>query len=250
MAGTRIWRTAAMVTLLTAMTVIADAGAATQLLKVACVGDSITFGSGIKNRNKFSYPAQLGVMLGNGYKVRNFGVSGTTLLKKGDHPYWKTGQYKQAIKWNPDIVIIKLGTNDTKMKNWKYKDELETNLKELVQSFTELPSKPKVFPALPVPAFHGGPSINGDRVRDGVLPVVKSVAKELKLPVIDFYTPMLDKKQYFKDGVHPNANGAFFLAATVYKTITGKEYAGKFNSLKKSIESPLPLKHSNQTKQQ
>ena len=54
------------------------------VIRVACVGDSITFGSGIKNRDQNSYPAQLGAMLGEKYEVRNFGVGGATLLKNGE----------------------------------------------------------------------------------------------------------------------------------------------------------------------
>ncbi len=58
-------------------------------IKVACVGDSITFGFTIENRDQNSYPAQLGRLLGKNWEVKNFGVIGATLLKKGDMPYWK-----------------------------------------------------------------------------------------------------------------------------------------------------------------
>lgn len=88
-------------------------------IKVACVGDSITFGAGIKNREKDSYPAQLQAMLGSGFKVGNFGISARTLLKKGDRPYWKEQIYRDALAFQPDYVIIKLGTNDIKPKNWE-----------------------------------------------------------------------------------------------------------------------------------
>ena len=60
---------------------------AAEPIKVACVGDSITQGSGAQKGK--SYPAQLQGLLGEGYLVGNFGVSGRTLLKKGDFPYWK-----------------------------------------------------------------------------------------------------------------------------------------------------------------
>lgn len=58
-------------------------------IRVACVGNSITFGSSIANRDKDSYPAVLGQMLGEGYEVRNFGFSGRVLLMDGDYPYMK-----------------------------------------------------------------------------------------------------------------------------------------------------------------
>ena len=85
-------------------------------IKIACVGNSITFGSGIANREKNAYPQQLQAMLGMKYEVRNFGVSSRTLLKKGDHPYWETEAYNTALLFKPDIVYIKLGTNDSKLQ--------------------------------------------------------------------------------------------------------------------------------------
>jgi len=66
-------------------------------IKIACVGNSITYGSGVANREKNAYPEQLQSMLGNTYEVRNFGVGGRTLLKKGDKPYWETEAYSKAL---------------------------------------------------------------------------------------------------------------------------------------------------------
>ncbi|HSV13091.1 MAG TPA: GDSL-type esterase/lipase family protein, partial [Tepidisphaeraceae bacterium] len=94
-----------------------------KLTKVACVGDSITYGSRIEDRAHDSYPAQLGRMLGDQYNVRNFGVSGATLLKKGDRPYNKTKEYQPALDFAADIVVIMLGTNDSKPQNISHKDE-------------------------------------------------------------------------------------------------------------------------------
>lgn len=80
-------------------------------IKVACIGNSITAGSGIKNRDRDSYPSVLGQMLGKEYLVRNYGISGRIVINKGDNPYIKEKAYKDALKFLPDIVIIKLGTN-------------------------------------------------------------------------------------------------------------------------------------------
>src|SRR5438309_1365900 len=76
--------------------------------KLACIGDSITYGSGIKDRAHDSYPAQLAKMLGDKFNVRNFGVSGATLLKAGDRPYSKTKQYQPALDFAADVVVIML----------------------------------------------------------------------------------------------------------------------------------------------
>ena len=86
--------------------------------RVACIGNSITYGYGLKNRSEECYPAVLGIMLGENYTVENFGISARTLLNKGDHPYMQEKLFTEARAFHPDIVIIKLGTNDTKPHNW------------------------------------------------------------------------------------------------------------------------------------
>lgn len=111
------------------------------------MGDSITFGAGVEDRPNNSYPVQLEVMLGEGYKVKNFGVSGATLLKKGNKPYWKLKQFQAAQDFQPDIVIIKLGTNDSKPGNWnKHGDEYKADYIEMIETFRELESKPELVP--------------------------------------------------------------------------------------------------------
>jgi len=72
-----------------------------ETIRVACIGDSITYGSGIKFRTRDSYPAQLGRMLGETWQVRNFGVSGATMLKNGDKPYWDQQALGDALAYNP-----------------------------------------------------------------------------------------------------------------------------------------------------
>src|SRR5947208_169754 len=90
-------------------------------VKVACVGDSITAGAGVKDA-KNKYPAQLGELLGTGYDVKNFGNSGSTMLDDGDKPYKKQKSFTDAVAFAADIVVIKLGTNDSKPQNWAKKD--------------------------------------------------------------------------------------------------------------------------------
>ena len=191
-------------------------------LKVACVGDSITYGAGIKDRENHSYPKQLARMLGDGFLVENFGVSGATLLKKGDRPYWKTGKYKGALALQPDIVVIKLGTNDTKPKNWKHKDQIAADLKAMVGAFRELPSKPVVFLCLPVPAFPERWGIRDSVIKSELIPIIKEVAKSEKCPVIDLYKALDGKRELFPDKVHPNQGGAKVIAETVNAAI-GKQ---------------------------
>jgi acyl-CoA thioesterase-1 len=191
--------------------------------KVACVGDSITAGAGIKDPAHNAYPAQLQKLLGDGYLVKNFGVSGRTLLKHGDFPYWKEKAFQSAKDFAPDIVIIKLGTNDTKPQNWKFKDEFPADAKALVQEFQNLPSKPKVYLCHPVPAFPGNFGIRDEVIKNEVNPAIDAVAKETGAQVIDLYAALADHKDLFPDKVHPNAQGAGLMAQAICTTLTGKE---------------------------
>jgi len=200
----------------------AGIGFAADPVKVACVGDSITAGAGIKNPAD-KYPAQLGVILGDGWKVENFGVSGTTLLKKGDHPYWKVDNCKKAHDFNPDVVVIKLGTNDSKPQNWKFKDEYVADYVELIKSFQLLESKPKVWICYPVPAYPGQWGITDKVMKEEVMPLIDQVAKEAKVKIIDLYTALSDKKEMFPDTVHPNPAGAKVMAETIAKVLSDKK---------------------------
>lgn len=191
-------------------------------IKVACIGDSITYGAGIKDRAKNCYPAQLDAMLGKGYTVKNFGVNAATLLKKGNKPYWNLKQYQAALDDQPDIVIIKLGTNDTKPDNWKHKDDYKPNYIEMVKAFQALDSKPAVYLCYPAPVFPERWGISDKTVREEVIPLVDEVAKATETKVIDLYTPLKDKAELVPDKVHPNAKGATILAQTVATAITEK----------------------------
>lgn len=195
---------------------------ASGVTKMACVGDSITYGAGIKDREHNSYPAQLQGILGKGFEVKNFGVNGATLLKKGDNPYWKTKAFKEAKEFGPDVVVIKLGTNDTKPQNWAHKDEYAGDFKAMVEEFAALPSKPKIFLCHPVPAFPGNWGIRDEIIKNEVIPLVDQVAKETGATVIDLYTALADSKALFPDKVHPNAEGAKMMADVIAKAVTAK----------------------------
>ena len=188
--------------------------------RLACVGDSITFGAAIKDRAKNCYPAQLGRMLGEGWDVRNFGVNGATLLKKGDKPYWKQRAFGQAHAFEPEIVIIKLGTNDSKPQNWKHKDDYVADYVDLIESFRKLKSKPRVFICYPVPAYPGRWGITDKVMKEEVMPRLDEVAKKSGCKVIDLYSALSDKKEMFPDRVHPNADGATVIAKAIASTIT------------------------------
>jgi acyl-CoA thioesterase I len=131
------------------MTLFTQTSVSAAPIRIACVGDSITAGVGASEGN--DYPTELGRMLGQQYSVNNFGVSGSTLLKHGDLPCQNQKAFKNAKAFNPDIVVIKLGTNDTKPYNWRFKDEFVADYKDMINQFRTLPSKPKIFISYPAP---------------------------------------------------------------------------------------------------
>lgn len=189
-------------------------------VRVACVGDSITFGYGIAKGK--TYPDQLGRLLGEGYDVRNFGVSGSTLLKKGDQPYVKESAYAKALEFGPQIVIIKLGTNDTKPQNWSKKADFVRDYKEMIAEFHKANPGVKVYVCTPVPAFPGNWGINDEDIKNGVAPLVREVAKDTHATIIDLYAALDGKSQFFPDKVHPNAEGAAVIAAEVARVLDAK----------------------------
>jgi len=191
-------------------------------VRVACVGDSITYGHGIKDRLHDAYPGVLSTMLGQKYDVRNFGVSGTTTMMGTDMPYMNEQAYKDALEFNPQIVTIKLGTNDSKPYNWKESEHFKKDLKTLIESFRALPSKPEIWLCLPVPAYGHAWSINDSVIYNGVIPYIREVAQEENLPLIDLNTPFQGKRQYFPDTIHPNEEGEKMIAEILFEKIFKK----------------------------
>lgn len=188
-------------------------------VRVACVGDSITQGSGTKGN---PYPKQLQSLLGDKWEIKNFGVSGRTLLRKGDFPYWNEKAYQNALAFEPDVVIIKLGTNDTKPQNMKHEAEFLTDYRDLVKSFLELKSKPRVYLCRPVPVIGKGNFTITEENLQILISKMDTLAKEMNLEVIDMYAALNGKPELIPDKVHPNATGALEMARTAYTSLTGK----------------------------
>jgi acyl-CoA thioesterase-1 len=193
-----------------------------ETIRIACVGDSITYGSAIKDREKNNYPTVLGRSLGDKFEVRNFGVSGATLIKKGDFSYWDQPAFSAVTKFNPHIVVIKLGTNDTKPQNWKFAAEYTADYEAMVDHFEALPAKPKIWLCTPAPVYQTRWGINEERVVEGVIPGLRDLAKRKGLPVIDLYRALTGKPEMFPDKIHPNAAGAKVIAKTVEAALLGK----------------------------
>ncbi|CAN5911274.1 hypothetical protein BH11VER1_BH11VER1_13700 [soil metagenome] len=188
-------------------------------IKVACVGDSITAGAGVKDP-KNRYPTQLGELLGADYDVRNFGNSGATMLDDGDKPYKKQKSYTDAVAFAADIVVIKLGTNDSKPQNWAKKEGFAASTKSLVEALQTANPKVKVFLCYPVPVIaQGNFGIRDEIVKNEIIPLIKKTADEMKLPIIDLYAALDNKAELFPDRVHPNDDGAKLIAKAVFEAV-------------------------------
>jgi lysophospholipase L1-like esterase len=189
-------------------------------VRVECVGDSITQGVGAESGK--SYPSQLQALLGDGWQVKNFGVSGRTLLRKGDFPYWKENAFRDAQEFQPNVVVIMLGTNDTKPQNWQFHDQFRDDYRDLVKIFRALPSKPRVFVCRPCPVPEPGNfGINEANVRREI-PIIDRVAREEGATVIDMHAALESHPEMLPDRVHPNTAGAAIMAQTVAGAIAGK----------------------------
>lgn len=187
-------------------------------IKVACVGNSITQGPGRESPD--SYPLQMQLILGDEYQVKNFGVSGRTLLKKGDYPYWNEPQFQEVKDFAPDILVIKLGTNDSKPQNWKYKNEFTADYIKMIKEFRKsMPKKGKVYICIPAPVFQDNGGITENILVFDMRPMLEEIAKKTKSGIIDLYNPLKEKSDLLPDGVHPNKEGLKIMATEVAKSI-------------------------------
>ncbi len=198
---------------------------------VACVGDSITEGAGASDSTK-NYVSLLQGLLGNGVKVNNFGVSGATMLSApyGDKPYTLEQKYMDSTKFVQDAgagavvsVVIILGANDSKPFNWdpaagKNDQQYLKDYRALVDHYLGLTPTPVVYVGYPL-ATGNNPccAIRGNVIHDEQLPLIKQVAMEKHLPIIDLNTPTTGHPEYFGDGVHPNDGGYVVMADLVKK---------------------------------
>ncbi|WP_190811497.1 GDSL-type esterase/lipase family protein [Flagellimonas sp. S3867] len=197
-----------------------------EIVKIACVGNSITYGAGMADRENNAYPRQLQNMLDDAYEVKNFGVSGRTLLKKGDFPYWETEEYQKALDYNADVVLIKLGTNDTKQQNREHLDEFESDYRSLAAAFKEKNANARIVLMLPVPSFYNdSTSIWNSIIKGEIIPKTQQVAYDLNLETIDLYQLFADNPDLLPDKIHPSSLGATMIAKRAYEAVKQEAYS-------------------------
>lgn len=196
--------------------------------RVACVGNSITYGMTLADPATESYPAQLQQMLGDGYEVGNFGKSRATLLRHGHRPYIAQEEWTKAKAFKGDIAVIHLGVNDTDPRNWPYyRDEFVSDYLALIDTLRQENPKCRIIIALISPITHNHPRFESgtQQWQEEIQEAIKTVARVGKAQLIDFHKPLYAYPQLIPDAVHPNKEGATMLARTVYSAISGN-YGG------------------------
>ena len=197
-------------------------------IKVACIGNSVTFGFGFKDPQQSSYPAVLQKMLGPSYSVKNFGHSGATLLKQGHNPYNKTRTFGEAINYAPDIAVIDLGLNDTDPRNWpNYRDEFAGDYSWIIDTLRKANPNIQIFICRMTPVF-----ADHSRFQSGtrdwywqIQNLIPGIAKANHVGLIDLHSPLFKRPDLFIDALHPNKEGAAIIAGTIYQKLSG-DYGG------------------------
>jgi len=187
-------------------------------IKVACIGNSVTFGYGLSDPARESYPSQLQALLGEGYEVGNFGHSGATLLRSGHRPYHKTDEYRKALAFRPDVAILHLGLNDTDPRNWpNYKNSFASDYSTLIDSLRQVNPQMQIYICRLTPIFSGHPRfLSGTRDwYNQIQDLIPQIAENNQVGLIDLSTPLHDRIDLFDDYLHPNRQGASLIAGQV-----------------------------------
>ena len=196
---------------------------AQEKIKVACIGNSVTYGYGHKEPAKTSYPSQLQQMLGDKYEVRNFGHSGATLLSKGHRPYINLPEYKAALEFAPDIAVIHLGLNDTDPRNWpNYRDEFYSDYINIIDALREANPDVEIKVCQMTPIFHWHRRFKSG-TRDWYWQIQEQipwVAEYDMFELIDLSRYLYNRPDLMPDALHPNEEGAGIIAKQVYSAIT------------------------------
>lgn len=191
-------------------------------VRVSCIGNSITYGTGLEHPEREGYPAQLQRLLGEEYEVRQFGRPSATLLNQGPLPYMLQREFKDALAYGADIAIVHLGVNDTDEQAWPlHRGEFVSDYSALIDSLRKVNPKCRVMVARITPLtpkhrrYDKGVKEWHQEIRDSI----DRVAKKNGCELIDFYSPLAQRMELLPDAIHPNAEGHTIMAKAAYEVI-------------------------------
>lgn len=195
-------------------------------IKVACVGDSTTYGHGIRNWPKNNYPAVLQNLLGDAYHVNNYGVSSFAVQEDADRSYRTLPHYQESLAYAADYVVFMMGSNDSKPENWKGSDAFKEDLLSLLDTYGDAEI---ILCTLPSAFFLEGQTEGVTEhdiqplIVEEIAEVTRQVAAERGYTLIDIHAFTAEHPEWFaKDGVHPSNEGAAAIAQEVYAVLAGK----------------------------
>ena len=197
-------------------------------VKIACVGDSVTYGHGVSGWVTNNYPKQLDTLLGDGYCVNNYGHSGATVQGTGDQPYISYGEYDESLEFNADIIIFMMGSNDSKPENWRGEAAFRQQYLQRLAEYKENNPDVRIILCTPPTAFYPDGMTEGltnydidPAIVEEIADIVRSVAADEGYELIDINDITEGHPEYFlTDNVHPNNTGAKLIAETVYNYLT------------------------------
>ncbi|MDR0546874.1 MAG: GDSL-type esterase/lipase family protein [Dysgonamonadaceae bacterium] len=177
-------------------------------IKVACIGDSNTAGAGVSNPSQKAWPVQMMEYLTEDYSVRNLGISGATLMNFPE-PWgaWtnNASYIESLVNYNPGVVLVALGTNDSKDSYWGQRDFKSEYIAFIERFKNEIASHPEFYMIMPIKALSNSYEINNTNITEGIIPVIREISKEKAIPVIDWnsITAAFTNTE-LPDGVHAN----------------------------------------------
>ena len=193
---------------------------AQKIVNIACIGNGVTYGIGIENREKNNFPQQLQYLLGTKYKVTNFGVVNAPVLSNGLNGYTQTAEFKKSKTINPDIIFIELGLDEINSSDTAFISNFTNTVESVIQPYAILPSRPRIVLLLPLPIFLKDSSLfNNSVIKNKIIPKIQKIAFEKNLEVLDLFSMFIDKQDLFLDKLHPSSLGGTLISKRLYELV-------------------------------
>ncbi|MDA3958231.1 GDSL-type esterase/lipase family protein [Oceanispirochaeta sp.] len=190
------------------VTLFANPSAELSSIRIACVGDSLTYGYALPFRSYNSYPAQLGRRLSHPYEVMNFGINGACATWGDD--FYLNNSYEEILNWDPQIIVIMLGSNDTKKNNWISSNAYILGLENIIETI-RTPGD-SVILMTPPPCGLNAFGIHDTPIRTVLIPALESYSDNAGYPLVDIYSEFGKGERIFLDNIHLNRHAYWRVA--------------------------------------